>query len=350
MAFLKNAWYVAMWGEDLGTEPVRRRILGEPIVLFRTVEGRVIALADACPHRFAPLSMGRVTEQGAIRCAYHGLEFDHSGRCIFNPHGAGRIPPAANVRSYTIEERHFAIWVWMGSGPGDPNEIPDFSHLDEADPEHITKRDWLEMKADYRLITDNLLDLSHTSYLHDGILGSAETTKADVIVEQEGTRLTVRRWMPNVPIPQLVALMHKPADGRYGDLWMDIRWDKPGCFKNFNGATDPGRPREEGSGMIGNHFLTPIDANTTAYHFCAIRWNPRHWGPEVDADIRQQLAELRRFAFEFQDQPVIDAQQRNLDDPAVDTSRPALFDIDIGPVRFSRILDELIEQECDAAS
>lgn len=346
MAFLRNAWYVAMWGEGLVQgQPARRRILGEPIVLFRDDAGQPIALADACAHRFAPLGLGKVLPGGRIQCAYHGLEFDGTGRCVHNPHGSHRIPAAAKVAAYPAHEKHFAIWIWMGDRPADPSEIPDFSHLDEADPANVSKRDCLEMKANYKLITDNLLDLSHTSYLHDGILGSVETTEAEVSVEQHGTTLTVTRWMTNVPVPSLIALLHQPADGKNVDLWMDIRWDKPGCFKNSNGATDPGRPREEGSGLIGNHFLTPVDEDTTMYHFCAVRWNPRNGDDETDEYIRQQLSELRRYAFEFQDQVIIDAQQLNLRDPAVETSSPALFEVDVGPVRFAKILEELIEEE-----
>ncbi len=351
MKFLRNAWYVAMWGEDLSKDkPVQRRILGHPVVLYRSQAGEPIALSDACPHRFAPLHLGPLQPGDRIQCPYHGLQFDRDGRCVHNPHGAGRIPPAAKVRAWPVVERHLAIWIWMGDEVPDPARIPDFSHLDQADPANVSKRDWIELSANYKLVNDNLLDLSHVSFLHDGILGSAETVPAATDVIQEGSTIYVNRSMPNVPIPPMMRLMFTPAiEGGPVDLWMDVRWNVPGCIRNFNGATNPGAPREEGSGIIGSHFMTPIDETSTAYHFCAIRWNARSQNEEADAHIRQQLSELRRYAFEIQDKQIIDAQQSNLLNPAVDTSRPALFEIDAGPVRFARILNDLIAAEDEAA-
>jgi len=86
MSFLRNAWYVAAWSMEIEEKPVARTILDEPVVMYRTANGEVAALVDACPHRFAPLSMGRLTND-QIRCPYHGLVFDTSGACVHNPHG-----------------------------------------------------------------------------------------------------------------------------------------------------------------------------------------------------------------------------------------------------------------------
>lgn len=93
MSFIRNQWYGAIWSQDLGDGPVARRILDKPIVLFRTGDGTVAALDDVCPHRFVPLSLGKVVRGNHIQCAYHGPEFDSSGACTHNPHTNGRIPP-----------------------------------------------------------------------------------------------------------------------------------------------------------------------------------------------------------------------------------------------------------------
>ena len=111
------------------------------------------------------------------------------------------------------------------------------------------------MDANYQLITDNLLDFSHTAFLHDGILGSAETIKADLAVEQTGDPLFVARAVPNVPIPGFFDLMFK-RDGCHVDLWADMRWDLPACLMNDTGVTLPGAPRREGTGIYGMHFLS----------------------------------------------------------------------------------------------
>src|SRR5437763_7145218 len=78
---LRNAWYIAAWADELGAEPVARRICGEPLVLFRDKANQAAALADRCCHRAAPLHMGTVVEAG-LQCGYHGLIFDGSGRCV----------------------------------------------------------------------------------------------------------------------------------------------------------------------------------------------------------------------------------------------------------------------------
>src|SRR5687767_14377868 len=81
-SYLRNAWYVAAWSDDLADgQLVARTILKEPIVLFRKADGNAGALQDRCPHRFAPLHMGRIVGGDRIQCPYHGLEFDSSGAC-----------------------------------------------------------------------------------------------------------------------------------------------------------------------------------------------------------------------------------------------------------------------------
>src|ERR1700761_672315 len=130
-AYLRNAWYVAAWSDSLGDGQVlARTIMDEPIVLYRKADGGIAAVEDRCPHRFAPLSMGKVVDGDRIQCPYHGLEFDGSGACVKNPHGTKNIPPRARVKSYPVLEKHKAVWIWMGERPADPAKIPDFSVLD----------------------------------------------------------------------------------------------------------------------------------------------------------------------------------------------------------------------------
>lgn len=346
MAFLKNIWYVAMWADDLKQgEIVARRITDIPLALYRKEDGGIAALVDACPHRFAPLSRGKILAPDRLRCPYHGLEFDSGGACVRNPHASGRIPPAAKISSYSAIEKHSLIWVWMGDqGAADPGLIPDFSILTQADPQHVSKRDYLRMDANYILITENLLDLSHASILHEGILGNADTIPAEIKVEQLGRTLHVTRFCRDVAIPGLFDLLYKRQGGRV-DHWTDMRWDAPGCLLNYTGVTDVGAPRDEGGWINGCHFLTPETEYTTIYHFCAVRGNPRSFGPEIDQDTREKLSNLRRMAFEDQDGVIIAAQQRNMLDKGVNTDRPALLEVDAGPVRFTRILDEMLHAE-----
>jgi vanillate O-demethylase monooxygenase subunit len=140
--YLRNAWYVAAWSDDLVEDKLlARTILKESIVLYRKADGSPAALQDRCPHRFAPLSMGKILPGDRVQCPYHGLEFDQSGACVLNPHGAKNIPSRARVRSYPVVEKHKAIWIWMGDRAPDHAKVPDFSVLDNVPELHTTKRD-----------------------------------------------------------------------------------------------------------------------------------------------------------------------------------------------------------------
>src|SRR5690606_22107250 len=172
MSYLRNAWYVAMWAEDLPSGQLEpRTMLGEPLVLFRHSDGGVRALLDICPHRHAPLHLGSLQANDTVQCGYHALQFDDRGECVHNPHGSGRIPPGCRVRAYPAVEKHGIVWVWMGEKEADALLIPDYSCLDQGS-QVASKRDWLTMNANYRLVIDNLLDLSHVPFLHKGLLGN----------------------------------------------------------------------------------------------------------------------------------------------------------------------------------
>ncbi len=345
MTFLRNTWYVAAWGEQIPPgKLVARRILGEPIAIFRKQDGSLAALADACPHRFAPLSEGKLLDGDRLQCPYHGLQYGPDGMCVHNPHGNGRIIPSMKVKPYHLVEKHTIVWIWMGNKEPDPSLIPDFEILDTSPPEVTSKRDWLRMEANYLLITENLLDLSHVSFLHEGILGNEETVAAKIEVEERDRTLWVSRIMPNVRVPGLFDLMFK-RDGGKVDHWAIMRWNTPGCLLNNSGVTKVGAPRDQGSGIYGTHFLTPETETTTLYHFCAVRQNPRSWGEEIDAEIRAQMSDLRRHAFEDQDRLIIEAQQRAYLDPTVKTDRPIIQQIAAEPFHFRRILDKLIAED-----
>src|SRR4051794_20046603 len=97
--YLRDAWYVAAWTDEVANgKLLPRTILGEPVVIFRSTDRSVVALSDRCPHRFAPLHMGKLTESGNLQCPYHGLEFNPSGACVVNPHIPHNIPNRARVR------------------------------------------------------------------------------------------------------------------------------------------------------------------------------------------------------------------------------------------------------------
>lgn len=169
MAYIKNAWYVACWDNEVKAgEMFHRRLLGELVVFYRKQDGSVVALQDRCPHRFVPLHMGRLVND-SIECGYHGLRFDCTGKCVLNPHGDGKIPAAAKVRQYPTLERYGMVWIWMGDAQPNADKLPDYGVL-ESTGDFSTTRGYIHIESNYELMAENLLDLSHITYLHDGYL------------------------------------------------------------------------------------------------------------------------------------------------------------------------------------
>src|SRR5262249_13397883 len=152
--FIRNAWYIAAWADELKQEPLARRICNEPVVLFRDHDGRPAALVDRCCHRSAPLSLGEVVS-GGIQCGYHGLTFDGSGRCVAIP-GQSHISDSVRVRSYPLAEKNQFLWIWMGdAAQADAIRIVDFPYHDDK-AHWPNKHDCYPIKANYMLMVDNL--------------------------------------------------------------------------------------------------------------------------------------------------------------------------------------------------
>ena len=343
-AFVRNAWYVAAWSDDIGDgQLVPRTIMGEPVVLYRKGNGDVAAIEDRCPHRFAPLHLGKIVAGDRVQCAYHGLEFDGSGACVRNPHGSKNIPPRARLKSYSVIEKHKAIWIWMSTAPADAAKVPDFGVLDNVPHLHATKRDSIVIKANYQLIIDNLLDLSHTSYLHEGLLGNADTVESEITVEQDGDDVVVGRHATNSAPPGMFAPFWPDHPPRV-DKFTKMRWMAPATLRLFSGICKMGAAPETGTGYHAIHMLTPENERSTLYHFTAARWGVMTADDKLNRDLQQKVAELRRFAFEEQDAPVIEAQQRVIESAATPLD-PVILAIDVGPVRYKRILNKMLDAE-----
>ena len=171
-AFLVNCWYVAAWDHELiDGKLLARTILDKPVVLYKGESGQSVALDDRCCHRGAKLSMGR-REGDCLRCMYHGLKFDATGKCVQIP-GQENIPPKLGVRGYPVVERDHLVWIWMGDAAlADPAKILDFPYL--RDPGWRGHPGYLHYDANYLLIVDNLSDFAHLAFVHAKTLGGSE--------------------------------------------------------------------------------------------------------------------------------------------------------------------------------
>jgi len=173
---------------------------GRPMALYRTERGRPVALADACWHRLAPLSMGKLVGADEIQCPYHGLRYNPSGRCTRLP-AQETLNPSASVPSFPVVERHRYVWVWPGDPTlADPAAIPDMHQLD--DPGWAGDGLTIEARCNYQLILDNLMDLTHEEFVHGSTLGQEELSQSEFSTKLvSDNHVTVTRWMVDVAPP-----------------------------------------------------------------------------------------------------------------------------------------------------
>ncbi|MEZ5929424.1 MAG: aromatic ring-hydroxylating dioxygenase subunit alpha [Parvularculaceae bacterium] len=341
MTFLKNAWYAAGWEEDLSGDPIARTFLNEPVVLFRDSTGAAVALADRCPHRFAPLSLGKV-EGDAIRCPYHGLVFDKGGACVRNPHGKGARPSSLSVRTYPLLTQNGMIWIWMGdkelAGGSRP---PAYDFL--TDNEHKTLHGSLHVRANYELVTDNLLDLSHAEFLHPFIMpeGVASTIKYSCLVE--GDTIGAIHEMPdqdNTPLFRLLMPDVRRIDGRANNFWR-----APANMYLDVGMRELDSGERRDCAIPQVHLLTPETEFSTHYFWAAARLLAKD-------DQRVDDAILAGFsnAFENEDEPMIRAVQERMGGVNLFELDPALLPMDEASVRARRELARLIRNEQERAA
>lgn len=335
MTYLRNCWYVAGWSEELGEAPtLSRRLLDVPLVIFRSENGTVSALLDRCPHRFAPLGLGSVTN-GVIACPYHGLGFGGDGRCIHNPHGP--LSHALSVRTFPAEERHGMIWTWLG----DPEKcnadaIPDLSFLDGVETTAYN-RGYLHGQGHYQLYIDNILDLTHADYLHPSTLGGV-FTNAEMKIEQSDGKLIVE-WclIDDKPMPFVTALTG--LTGKV-ELSTQVQWFPASVMA----LTDTTVPRAgQGTGPIvayDYHIMTPETATTTHY----FHGSTRNFRTD-DGALNRQMAEMRQQVFTTEDEPMIAAQFDRMEGQAFWDLKPALFRTDEAAVRVRRLIDKMIAAE-----
>lgn len=346
--FIRNCWYVAAWSHELpDTGMIARTIINEPLVLFRNRAGEVIVLEDRCCHRQAPLSLGR-REGDDVRCMYHGLRFDCSGRCVEIP-GQETIPPQARVRRYAALDRHSWIWVWMGEAEAaDASLVPPAVGLD--DPAWSLLSGNIDYNANHMLIHDNLCDFSHIAYVHEKTFGGGDDrlarTRPKITTLERGIR--VERWTLNAPGRGYAGV----EDGQ--DRWLSYDYLVPGVLlmrsENHPAGTAArsnfARPASEPAhANFTSQAVTAMTDETSRYFYS---WGPRASEAKADPTIPTTMFDLANRAFE-EDRRIIEAQQRNW--RLRPDAEPLVISHDRGPALMRNVFEKLLrkEQASDAA-
>jgi phenylpropionate dioxygenase-like ring-hydroxylating dioxygenase large terminal subunit len=341
----REAWYQAAWSSEVAPGTLlARTLLGEPVVIFRDAAGKASVLEDRCCHRGTPLRLGAVTEKG-LQCGYHGLVFDGGGRCVWIP-GQDTIPPQARVRAYPTVERQEFIWIWGGDpARADPALLVDYPWNDDhANWPH--KHGMTHVRCNYRLLIDNLMDLTHIPFIHRRTIGGG------VQMEQVNARMETKRtprgvhyirWMlGSVPPPTYV----KGAGFKPGvrvDRWQDFEYVAPGSVIQWSGALETGRGAEQDRNQSGGfslrlyHGTTP-ETEDSSFYF----WTPANGYRPGEPAATEEL--FREIAATFaEDVAFVEAQHASL---TADPGRP-LIDVkhDGARIHARRALERLMHAE-----
>ncbi len=331
--YLRNAWYVAAWSDEIGREPLARTFLDEPVVLYRDTRGTPIAMADRCPHRFAPLSKGKLVDD-AIECPYHGLRFGSDGRCIFNYHGP--VPKAASVRRYPMMERYGLAWIWMGDADqANEDRLPDFGTY-ITDDGFAYARGTLNVAANYQLVVDNLLDLTHGQFLHPAF-GNPGTTKFDS--KWEGSIVWAKYRFDAEPVSDSVRpFWDSPSE--ICDRWADMRWEAPSNLYLEVAVKECDHSLEDAILFPALHLLTPETKDSTHYFWM----NGRNRLVDDEA-MTEAVWQVTDNAFQNEDEPMLAMVRGRMAGSDFDALNPVFLTTDRAAGRARQILARLIDAE-----
>lgn len=305
--FAKDCWYVALERAAVPKDtPVAVTVAGEAIVLYRDSSDAVVAMADMCPHRLAPLSLGRI-EGDDIRCMYHGIRFSPDGQCREVP-GQDKLPDNFCVRKYAAFESHQWIWVWIGDpARADVALVPD-RHFHDPELFHV-RTGSIPFAANYELFNDNTCDLSHVAYVHEATfkqIGEDAWAQRQPVTTRGERSVKVDRWIRNISVPYLQG---RPIDfsSRFehfvpGVFVMDLQAHPSGTAEQV----DYGDPPADMTPLYHSatiQTMRPISETTSEFFFsimCPL------WMPE---EIVDQDFEFAKSGF-AEDKIMIEAQQK----------------------------------------
>ena len=344
MTYPLNGWYVAAWDHEVtAKEILARTVAGRPLAIYRTGDGRPVALADACWHRLAPLSQGKLVGNDEIQCPYHGLQYNSAGRCTSMP-AQETINPSAVVASFPIVERYRYVWVWLGEPTlADPDTIPDMSQL--GSDEWAGDGETIYAPCNYQLVLDNLMDLTHEEFVHGSSIGQEELSESEFKVTHTDNSVTVTRWMRDIDPPPF---WRKNMRDKFPDFegkvdrWQIIHYYYPStiCIDVGVAKAGTGAPEGDRSQGVNGYVMNTIspERDRSCHYFWAFMRNYRLDSQLITTQLRNGVHGV--FG---EDEVMLKAQQE-----AIDANPDYEFynlNIDSGGMWVRRILEKALKAE-----
>lgn len=338
MTFIRNRWYIAAWDGEIANKPLSRKICGETIVLYRKLNGAVVALRDACPHRLLPLSLGS-REGDNLRCKYHGMLIGSDGTPEEMPLTNEAVNKRICTQSYAVVEKYRYVWVWIGDQEkADIAKVPNFWPCDTDG--WTFDGGYMPVACDYRLFIDNLMDLTHETYVHSGSIGQKELMESPLETSVVGNKVTVSRWIPNIsPPPFWRDALQKDLPV---DRWQICEFLEP-CSVNIDVGVSPIENHDSleshDSGVRGFVIdsMTP-ETSTSCHYFWGMARNFRI----NDHGLTERIRRGQHTIF-TEDIEILERQQQSLADN--EDMRLRVLSIDSGGAHARRIINELMEVE-----
>jgi vanillate O-demethylase monooxygenase subunit len=333
-----NQWYVAAYSTEIEDGLLGRTICDEPLVFYRTSAGEVVGLADRCVHRRYPLSLSHLKDDQII-CGYHGFTYDKTGGCVAAP-AQKRIPKAARVPSFQVREQDSLVWVWIGDQElADEALIPRAPWLDSADYTVVRGRE--PINGRYGLLVDNLMDLSHETYLHGGYIGTPEVAETPITteVDEEANVVYVSRHMDDAECPPFYA-KSTGIEGRI-TRWQDIEYHAPCLYLLHSRIAPVGvLPPEQGPDDQAFHVEITYAITPETEHSTHDFWMVARDFALGDEEVTAYLASNNRTVV-MQDvealnvlEEVVESEKENYQELSIN--------IDTGGLAARRILKKLI--------
>lgn len=303
----RNMWWCAAHRDEVSETPMARWLLEKPIVLYRLADGTPVALDNRCPHRWAPLSQGKVINDQLV-CPYHGMEFGADGICTNVP-TQDNIPKSAKVQSYPLREAGAFVWIWMGDPEAIDHDPIDMSYT--TDPDWSFVHGYYEVQANWVLIRENVLDLTHIAFLHANTFKQNDWDNVPE-VSMEGDTVIYRQDFAPSPLSPLFCAGFGFEDGKVVKREQEGRM--PSLAVSFSDWVIHDIDAEPGARidylMRGCHIVTPAKRGQTHYF-----WGAAFDVPGVPEDVAAKTKKSVVAAFD-EDRELLEAMQAQIgDDP-----------------------------------
>lgn len=332
---LRNYWYMAAWSHEVADKPLGRRYLDVPVVLFRDAQGKIASLPDRCPHRFAPLSKGRVVD-GVIECPYHGLRFDGQGKCVQVPIPTDKHVPSIEMETIPVHEQDGFIWIWLGDWEqGRTTPPPDMAYLRPGPHDEVLGM-YMRQESNFTLGVDNLMDPSHTAFLHRQTLSQGTDYFRNLFcaaryacVALDGDRIN-SQWS-----------FVDSQGAHHEDEKFEAIWSAPSTILQRSRASALGLKPDHDSHSYFLHLLTPETDHST--HYFATDCYDRREKDQAYLQERERL--LKETVFLGEDDPILAAIERTMNGADLLSMHPVILPADAAALRVRRRYAQLLKDE-----